>query len=38
MASVHRLGELVSALLRGVSQIFFIDNPWAGALLLVAVG
>ena len=38
MASVRRLGKLVGTLLRGVSQIFFVDNPWAGALLLVAVG
>ncbi|RLZ04467.1 urea transporter [Kocuria tytonicola] len=38
MASVRRLGELVGVLLRGVSQIFFIDNPWAGGLLLVGMG
>ena len=38
MACVRPLGELVGPLLRGVSQIFFIDNPWSGALLLVAVG
>ena len=39
MASVRRLGQLVGVLLRGVSQIFFIDNPWSGALLLLlAVG
>ncbi|MDO4918953.1 urea transporter [Kocuria sp.] len=38
MDALRGPGRAVGTVLRGVSQIFFIDNPWSGALLLVAMG
>ena len=38
VSAVRAAGRVLGIVLRGVSQIFFVDNPWSGALLVLAVG